>query len=160
MDKSGVAAEVTKSLSPMLKNVEDKVMDKIEKARNAFIAEVAPLKGVKEEVVKTSQVIFSLTKAVKSNASQLEALSRTVEQLSGQLINEAKRNHQQQELLENIWKKVNSPQQDVAPAMATSAKPKIDLRSLREALVADGSLPNLLSISGASGRLPEYARAK
>ena len=95
--KAGVAAEVTKSLSPILKNVEDKVMDKMGKARNAFVAEVAPLKGVKEEVVKTSQATFSLTKAVESNASQLEALSRIVEQLSGQLINEVKCNRQQQE---------------------------------------------------------------
>ena len=40
---------------------------------------------------------------------QIATLSRTVEQLSGQLINEAKHNWQQQELLKKIWKKVNYP---------------------------------------------------
>ena len=45
-------------------------------------------------------------------------------------------------------------------AQPASAKPKIDLWSLCGASVAAGSLPNLLPISGASGRLPECAGAK
>ena len=67
-----------------------------------------------------SQAVDNLTKAIDANASQLTALSRTVEQLSGQLISEAKRNRQQQELLEKIWEKVNSPPQDVTPAVPRS----------------------------------------
>ena len=60
--------------------------------RNALVGELTPLKGMKEEVTKTSQATSSLSKAVESNASQLATLTRTVEQLSGQLIAEAKRN--------------------------------------------------------------------
>ena len=54
--------------------------------------DLAPLKRIKEEVVKTSQATYSLTKAAESNASQLATLTRTVEQLLGQLIAETKRN--------------------------------------------------------------------
>ena len=43
----------------------------------------------------------------------------------------------------------------VCDFLLSSAKPKITLRSLRGSSVADGSFPNLLLISGASGRLPE-----
>ena len=64
------------------------------KMRSALVGELEPLKGVKEEVAKTSQAASSLSKAVESNASQLATLTRTVEQLSDQLIAEAKRNRQ------------------------------------------------------------------
>ena len=112
-----VTTAVTTSLSPSFNSIEKKIEDKVGKMRNALVGELVPLKGIKEEVVKTSQTTFSLTKAVESNASQLATLTRTVEQLSGQLIAEAKRNRQQQELLEKIWKKVNAPQQNVVPAI-------------------------------------------
>ena len=100
MTAAASAAAVAQALSPRFERLESS----LGKAKNTLVTEVAPLRGVKEEETKTSLVTNSLTKAVESNTTQLAALSCTVKQLSGQLINEAKCNHQQQELLEKIWK--------------------------------------------------------
>ena len=78
-----VTTAVTTSLSPSFNSIEKKIEGKVGKMRNALVGELVPLKGIKEEVVKTSQMTSSLTKAVESNASQLATLTRTVEQLSG-----------------------------------------------------------------------------
>ena len=84
-----VAETITMTLFPRFNGIEGRIDDKVGKMRNTLMGELAPLKGVKEEATKTSQATFSLGKAVESNSTQLAALSRTVEQLSGQLISEA-----------------------------------------------------------------------
>ena len=91
-----IATAIAQTLTPKFEKLETN----LGKAKNTLVTEVALLKGVKGEVARTSQATNNLTKAVKSNAAQLAALSCMVKQLSGQLINEAKRNRQQQELLE------------------------------------------------------------
>ena len=89
-----VTIVVTTSLSPSFHNIEKKIEDKVGKMRNALVGELVPLKGIKEEVVKTSQATYSLTKAAESNAFQLATLTCTIKQLPGQLIAEAKHNRQ------------------------------------------------------------------
>lgn len=77
--------------------------------------------GLQRGMTGIPHTVDSLTKAADTNASQIATLSRTVEQLSSQLIGEAKRNRQQQELLEKIWEKANStPPQNVAPEVPRS----------------------------------------
>ena len=77
---------------------------------------LAPLRSLIEGSKRITTTIGSLVEVANPSATQILVLTRTVKQLSGQLISEAKRNREQQELLDKTWEKLSTlPQSPQSP---------------------------------------------